>query len=118
MTTESQELLEVAVGIPTRDNAATIAQTIESLRAQTRRPDRLIIVDESSDDTREIIRSYADEAWVIEIIDQPQDGMGAGADQMTEANFRPPVGHDCEMHVTVTADGPDWSVHLWYRSRT
>ena len=79
MTTESQEPLEVVVGIATKDNAATIAQTLESLRAQTRMPDRLIIVDDSSDDTREIITSYADDGWSIDILDQPREGVGVGA---------------------------------------
>jgi len=79
MTAETQRSLEVAVGIPTGDNAAMIAQTIESLRAQTRVPDRLIIVDDSSYDTGEIITSYADDTWSIDLLDQPRDGVGIGA---------------------------------------
>ena len=79
MTVGMNGSLEVAVGIPTKDNAATIAQTLESLRAQTRMPDRLIIVDNSSDDTREIITSYADDGWSIDILDQPREGVGVGA---------------------------------------
>jgi hypothetical protein len=47
MMTGTQRPLEVAVSIPTKDNAATITQNLESLRAQTRVPDRLNIVNET-----------------------------------------------------------------------
>lgn len=47
--------------IPTFNNAAFIRQTLESLAAQTRRPDRVVILDDgSTDDTREIVENFAD----------------------------------------------------------
>ncbi|MDW8400052.1 MAG: glycosyltransferase family A protein, partial [Acetobacteraceae bacterium] len=40
----------VAVLIPARDAAATLAETLDSLAAQTRPPDEVIVVDDGSRD--------------------------------------------------------------------
>lgn len=67
----------VAVGIPTKDNADTIRETLESLTAQTRRPDRIIVVDASTDDTPDIIREIADSSDIeFEYVRESSDGRG------------------------------------------
>jgi len=53
--------LKLAVIIPCYNHARYIGAAIESCLAQTRRPDRIIVIDDGSrDDSPAIIRSYAD----------------------------------------------------------
>ena len=68
---------EVVVGVPTYNNVDDIDETLEMLFAQTRRPDRLVFCDKSSDGTRERIRAYQDatDAPTIDIVDQSGDGV-------------------------------------------
>lgn len=50
----------IAVIIPARDEGAALADTLHSLARQTLRPDRIIVVvNNSSDNTRDIARCYA-----------------------------------------------------------
>ncbi len=52
---------KIAVVIPTHDSAGTIARALDSVLAQTRRADEIIVVDDhSSDMTCEIVGSYAE----------------------------------------------------------
>lgn len=72
--------LTFAVGIPTYNNEATIRETLESLINQTRKPDRIIIVDASTDRTPDIVEDVAAETDVpIDYIRQSDRGRGVGA---------------------------------------
>lgn len=51
--------LTIEVGIPTANNEDTIRTTLQSLINQRRKPDRIIIVDDSTDSTPEIVRDVA-----------------------------------------------------------
>jgi glycosyltransferase involved in cell wall biosynthesis len=58
---------------PAHNEGAFIAKTLESMCAQTRRPERWIIVDDgSTDETAEIIERYATRCPWIEVIQRPQ----------------------------------------------
>lgn len=76
----------VVVGIPTYNNEDTIGETLEMVLDQVRPPDRVVVCDKSSDDTRAVVREYQDNhAGVsIEIIDQEGDGV---ADAYNEILF-------------------------------
>ena len=53
--------LSISVVIPTKDCASDLAQTLKCVRAQTRAPDELIVVDQSrAGDAREALAEYAD----------------------------------------------------------
>jgi glycosyltransferase involved in cell wall biosynthesis len=63
----------VTVIIPTYNRAALLPQAINSLLAQTRKPDEIIVVDDgSTDDTRDILASYGAS---ITTIFQPNRGL-------------------------------------------
>ena len=69
----------IAVGIPTMNSAATIRETLESLTEQTRLPDRIIVVDASTDETPDIVESVAAETEVqITLLRQSDRGRGVG----------------------------------------
>lgn len=71
--------ISIAVGMPTMDTAATIRETLESLIDQTRQPDRIIVVDASTDETPEIIGNVAEETDVtITLLRQSETGRGVG----------------------------------------
>jgi glycosyltransferase involved in cell wall biosynthesis len=68
------------VGIPTMNNSKTIKCSIKQLQNQTRLPDRVIIVDNSTDATPDIISEMAtDTDFAIDLYDQPECGRGVGA---------------------------------------
>jgi glycosyltransferase involved in cell wall biosynthesis len=72
--------LTLAVGIPTYNNEATIRKTLESLINQTRKPDRIIVVDASTDQTPDILRKVATETNIpIDYSRQSDQGRGVGA---------------------------------------
>jgi glycosyltransferase involved in cell wall biosynthesis len=66
-----------AIVSPVKDEASHLALTAASIRSQTRRPDRWVIVDDgSSDGTRELAETLArEEPWIIAI------DSGAGGDR-------------------------------------
>ncbi|MDE6588466.1 MAG: glycosyltransferase [Paramuribaculum sp.] len=69
--------MEITVIIPVRDRARLLPRTLESIAAQTRRPDRLIIVDNgSTDDTPVKAREFmtAHPEMRIDIISEPEPG--------------------------------------------
>lgn len=67
----------IAVGVPTKNNENSIRQTLESLLNQTRKPDRIVVVDASSDRTREIVESIAANSEVpFDILDESHKGRG------------------------------------------
>jgi len=58
---------------PAHDEARLISQTLDSVVAQTARPERWVIVDDgSTDQTAEIIQAYAKRYPWIELIQRPQ----------------------------------------------
>ena len=72
--------LSVTVGIPTPNNAETIRETLAQLLMGNRVPDRIQIVDASTDETPETIERVASETAVdIRCADQQETGRGVGA---------------------------------------
>jgi len=64
--------LTCAAIVPTYNRAHFIAESIDSLLNQTRKPDRIIVVnDGSSDDTLDVLQRYAGD---IEIVSKPNGG--------------------------------------------
>jgi glycosyltransferase involved in cell wall biosynthesis len=71
--------LSLTVGIPTANNEATIRETLESLANQTVQPDRIIVIDASTDATPDIVRAVDEETKVpIELHEQSSRGRGVG----------------------------------------
>ena len=71
--------LRVEVGIPTANNEDTIGETLRTVVSQTRTPDRIIIVDNSTDSTPEIINNIAEGTDVeIDVYPQSDSGNGVG----------------------------------------
>jgi glycosyltransferase involved in cell wall biosynthesis len=69
------ERLTCAVIVPTLNRAHYIAEAIDSLLAQTRKPDRIIVVnDGSTDDTLAVLEAYDGR---IEVISKPNGGKSA-----------------------------------------
>ena len=78
MTQDTSDL-SLAVGIPTANNESTIRETLESLVDQTVQPDRIIVVDASTDETPDIVRAVNEETIVpIELHKQSSRGRGVG----------------------------------------
>lgn len=72
--------LDVTVGIPTMNNADTIEATLRQLVDGTRPPDRIIVVDASTDGTPEIVdRLDAESDVPIDRYRQSDRGRGVGA---------------------------------------
>jgi glycosyltransferase involved in cell wall biosynthesis len=58
---------------PARNEATFIEKTLASMLAQTRQPERWIIVDDgSTDQTAEIVRRFAGNCYWIELVQRPQ----------------------------------------------
>ncbi|MEL6664157.1 MAG: glycosyltransferase [Pseudomonadota bacterium] len=56
----------VSVIVPTFNRVDLIAETLDSLLAQTRRPDEILVVDDgSSDGTGDVVQSYGDEVTYL-----------------------------------------------------
>lgn len=73
---------------PCRDEAAFAARTLESVAAQSLRPDRWIIVDDgSSDGTGEILRRFAEPHPWIEIVQRQDRGRRAVGGGVVEAFY-------------------------------
>lgn len=57
---------QISVVIPARDAEATLAQTLASVRAQTVRPSRVLVIDDGSTDrTRDVALAHAPEVEVV-----------------------------------------------------
>lgn len=77
--------MHATVAIPTRNVADTIGETLAMLDAQTRRPDRVIVVDASNDNTREAIQAAAPGVdYPIDVRAQEGSGVGAAREQLRE----------------------------------
>lgn len=75
----TQHNLSIAVGIPTANSEDTIRETLESLIDQTVSPDRIIVVDASTDSTPDIIQEVDSETPIpIECHEQSNEGRGVG----------------------------------------
>jgi glycosyltransferase involved in cell wall biosynthesis len=65
----------VTAAIPVRDGEAYLAEAIESVLAQSRAPDQVIVVDnDSCDRSADIARGYAP---AVEVVFEPRHGIGA-----------------------------------------
>lgn len=74
----------VTVAIPTKNQADTIRGTLRDLEAQTRRPDRVLVADDSDDDTADVVREYAAEVgYPIDVFHAP-GGVGAAREACRE----------------------------------
>lgn len=70
---------------PVYNEAAHLERTARSLVAQTRRPDRWVIVDDgSTDETLEVATRLADELDFVDVIEAPQDD-ATGPDNLARA---------------------------------
>lgn len=72
----------VAIVIPAHNRAALLPRTLASVQAQTRRPDRVVLVDNNStDDTYRIMRAWADErqaeGWTVDVLSEAKPGAAA-----------------------------------------
>lgn len=66
--------LSVTAAIPVRDGEAYLAEAIESVLAQSRRCDQVVVVDNgSSDRSAEIARGFAP---AVEVVQEPRPGIG------------------------------------------
>ena len=71
--------LVIEVGIPTANNEDTIEETLETLASQNRKPDRVIIVDNSTDSTPKIVKEFSKNANLqIDLYKQSSPGKGVG----------------------------------------
>jgi glycosyltransferase involved in cell wall biosynthesis len=69
--------LRFSVGIPTRNQAGYIRQTLDSLLAQTRLPDEIVVSDhQSTDETPDILAEYATQHPDLIRVVQPPPGCG------------------------------------------
>lgn len=71
--------LDITIGIPTANNEDSIKQTLNSLINQSRKPDRIIIVDDSTDSTPRIIDRIDHSVDIrIDLYKQSNEGHGVG----------------------------------------
>lgn len=78
--TFDEPIESVAVGVPTKDNENSIRATLESLVEQNRQPDRIIVVDASTDRTPDIVRDIANSTDVqITLLEETTHGRGISA---------------------------------------
>ena len=65
----------IAVVIPVRNRERLVEPTLESLAAQTRRPDRIILVDTgSTDSTLQTLRRFAEGKPHVRVVSEPRPG--------------------------------------------
>lgn len=68
ITSASQALMSqrISIIIPTYQHASTLPRCLDSIFAQSRKPDEIIVVDDgSTDDTQEVLKSYRDRVQVV-----------------------------------------------------
>jgi len=66
MSTETKPRLTVSVIIPTYNRASLIGAAVESVLAQSRRPEEILVVDDgSTDDTSAVLARFGDQVRVI-----------------------------------------------------
>jgi poly-beta-1,6-N-acetyl-D-glucosamine synthase len=71
---------------PARNEASHIERTAAAVAAQTRRPDRWLIVDDgSSDETPALLRRLEAELPFLEVLSAPQSGLGPAGDRLALA---------------------------------
>lgn len=75
----------VTVAIPTKNVGKHIQNTLASLELQTRKPDRVLIADSSTDNTREKIEDIrTDLSYILEVFDPGEPGVGAAREALRE----------------------------------
>ena len=95
--------MRAAVVVPNRDGRRWLPAMLAALRAQTRAPDRLVVVDDgSTDDSVAYLRGEG-----VEVVERP---VSAGFAAAVNAGLAA-VGDDCEAIALVNTDvvlAPDW----------
>lgn len=71
-----------AIVIPAYNRASLLSRTLASVQAQTRRPDRVVLVDnDSADSTAEVMRAWARdrraEGWTVDVLAESKPGAAA-----------------------------------------
>lgn len=65
----------ISLVIPVRNRAAIVGRTLDSVAAQTRLPDQIVLVDNgSTDGTLEVLRRWADGRNNVQIVSEPRPG--------------------------------------------
>lgn len=104
----------IAVGVPTKDNEDSIRATLESLVNQNRQPDRIIVVDASTDRTPEIVRDV-DDSTDVQIILQKETTHGRGISAARQQIYEVLEEDLLACLDTEKCVGPDWvKTHLTF----
>lgn len=79
----------ISVVIPVRNRAAIVGRTLDSLAAQTRAPEQIVLVDNgSTDGTLQVLRRWADGRANVTVLSEPRPGAAearnCGLDAATE----------------------------------
>ncbi|HVF48708.1 MAG TPA: glycosyltransferase [Pyrinomonadaceae bacterium] len=75
----ANERLRISLVIPVRDEAATIQHLLDSIAAQTRRPDEVLIVDGGSrDETVELLRHAGERDATLRVVEAGEATPGRG----------------------------------------
>ncbi len=87
---DNNQRRRVSVILTVKNDAAGCAQTLESLAAQTRCPDEIVVVDGgSTDDTRKSILAFAPRLPGLRLIDAPGVNIAEGRDLATRCAAGP-----------------------------
>lgn len=90
--------MRLAVVIPVYNHARFLARTLESVLGQTRRPDRIIVIDDGSpDDSLAAAQGFA--ARGVEVIAQENRGVSATVRRLLEM-----AAEDCDLIATLDSD--------------
>lgn len=90
--------MRLAVVIPVYNHARFLPRTLESVLGQTRRPDRIIVIDDgSTDDSLVVARPFA--AQGVEIIAQENRGVSATVRRLLAL-----AAEDCDLIATLDSD--------------
>jgi biofilm PGA synthesis N-glycosyltransferase PgaC len=120
-------MIRLLVVTPVRNEREYLAATIAGMTAQTRRPDRWLIVDDgSTDGTAELASGLLEDAPFADVVAAPDAGVGSGADRLAAATEMRAWSHGLELagwrdytHIA-KVDGdvelpPDWFERLLER---
>ena len=65
----------ISLVIPVRNRASIVGRTLDSVAAQTRLPDQIVLVDNgSTDGTLEVLRRWANGRSNVQVVTEPRPG--------------------------------------------